>query len=101
LASFFLLLQEVAEFIHKNAKISFDLPDLSEFEDMEVDLSEFEESTDEEGENWGEEDGIDWGEEEEEGEEEADDDVDIGGDMLKDILGEDHDISFDSEHDEL
>jgi hypothetical protein len=33
--------QELAEFVHKNAKIAFDLPDVAQFQDIEVDLSDF------------------------------------------------------------
>jgi thiol-disulfide isomerase/thioredoxin len=33
--------KEIAEFVQKNAKIAFDLPDLAQFQDLKVDLSDF------------------------------------------------------------
>ncbi|KAG7668912.1 hypothetical protein Ndes2437B_g06646 [Nannochloris sp. 'desiccata'] len=85
--------KELAEFIHKNAKISFDLPDLAPFQDMEVDLSEFSEvephAEGEEEEEEGEEDG------EEEAHEEA-------ADEYLDPDDEEEDSSLDNAgHDEL
>lgn len=80
-----MFLQELAAFLHKNAKIPFDLPDLAPFEDMDVDLSEFADAHVEE-------------EEEEEGEHDEHD-HDVEG--KENVDNEEEDIYLDPDHDEL